>query len=110
MILGNDDVTHPANDDEVVPLTLTLHKQVLSQLVELTVQQTLQELDWPANRLALTEEEAAKSCGVGRHVLRDQRQRGQITCRRIGKKIVYRRQDLFDFLHDQRLDQNGDRS
>jgi hypothetical protein len=97
-------MTHQANDGGDLPLTLTLHKQILSQLVELTVTRTLQEIDWPQGRIALTEEEAASCCGVGRHVLRDLRQRELLPHRRVGKKIVYRRQDLIDLLRDQRFD------
>ncbi|WP_428305501.1 helix-turn-helix domain-containing protein [Lacipirellula sp.] len=51
-------------------------------------------VDWPSGRLALTEEEAATACGVGRHVLRDLRLEGQLSYRTLGRRIIYTRSDV----------------
>lgn len=51
-------------------------------------------VDWPSERLALTEEEAAAACGVGRHVLRDMRLNNQLPTRTLGRRVVYTRSDL----------------
>jgi len=51
-------------------------------------------IDWPGGRLALTEEEAATACGVGRHVLRDLRLDGQLPYRTLGRRIIYTRSDV----------------
>jgi hypothetical protein len=47
-------------------------------LIRQVVVEVLAVIDWPVDRLALTEAEAAKACGVGRHVLRDLRLVGKI--------------------------------
>jgi hypothetical protein len=49
-------------------------------------------------RLGYGESEAATLLGVERHVLRDCRLRGQIHARRIGKRVVYSRAALENFL------------
>lgn len=51
-----------------------------------------------AERLAYPEAEAAMLLGVARHVLRDARLRGEIKATRIGKRIVYARDELLRFL------------
>jgi len=79
-------------------VTLTLDEIVLRGLVQEVVGQVMSSLDWPAGRLALTEEEAAAACGVGRHVLRDLRLQGRLVHRKLGKRVVYLREDLSDFL------------
>ena len=53
-------------------------------------------------RLAYTEAEAASLVGVERHVLRDARLRHEIEASRVGKRIVYTRDELLRFLHAQR--------
>jgi hypothetical protein len=61
------------------------------------IQEVLAEagpIDWPAGRVALDEAEAARACGVARHVLRDLRLSGRIKGRKLGRKIVYTRQDV----------------
>lgn len=49
-------------------------------------------------RLAYHEAEAAELIGVARHTLRDCRLRGEITGSRIGKRIVYARDELLRFI------------
>jgi hypothetical protein len=67
-------------------------------IVRTIVSQVLTAIDWPVGRIALTEVEAANACGVNRHVLRDLRLAGRIPFRRLGRKIVYQRQDLINAL------------
>jgi len=95
---------------EGVPaMHLTLHEEDIQNLVREIVSQTLSSIDWPVGRVALTELEAAQAVGVARHVLRDLRLRGQIRARRLGKRIVYTRNDLLNAL-DGAADQRGRRS
>ncbi len=46
------------------------------------------------NRLAYTEPEAAALIGVRPHILRDCRLRGEIEASKIGKRIMYSREQL----------------
>lgn len=73
---------------------LELNAGEIESLVRNVVTEVLATIDWPQGRLALTEEEAAASLGVNRHVLRDLRLAGKLTARRLGRKIVYTRNDL----------------
>ena len=73
---------------------LQLDPDEFKDLIRQVVGEVLTAIDWPAGRLALTEEEAALACGVGRHVLRDLRLAGKIRGRKLGKKTVYQRSDL----------------
>jgi hypothetical protein len=75
-------------------MNFTLDKAEMRELVREVVSATLATLDWPVGRVALTESEAAQACGVGRHVLRDLRIAGRIQARRLGRRIVYTREDL----------------
>ena len=68
---------------------LQLDPDEFKDLIRQVVGEVLTAIDWPAGRLALTEEEAALACGVGRHVLRDLRLAGKIRGRKLGKKTVY---------------------
>ena len=75
----------------------------LRPLVEAVVSEVLQRLEAdrakiPDGRLAYTEPEAAERLGVRPHQLRDCRRRGEIVGSRIGKRVVYRRDELLDFL------------
>ena len=49
-------------------------------------------------RLAYTEQEAAQQMGIAQHVLRDARLRGEIVARKLGKRWLYSREVLIDFL------------
>ena len=72
---------------------ISLDKEVLRELVQEVLAET-GPIDWPAGRVALDEAEAARACGVGRHVLRDLRLSGQIRTHKLGRKVVYTRGDL----------------
>jgi hypothetical protein len=82
-------------------MRIALDGSELRPLIREVVAEVLQSIDWPEGRVALTEAEAAQACGVNRHVLRDFRLAGRITGRRLGKKIVYTRQDLLNALNRQ---------
>ena len=66
----------------------------LSNLVREVVNATVAELGWPQDRVALTEQEAAAACGVGRHVLRDLRLAGRLEGTKLGRRVVYTRGQL----------------
>lgn len=86
------------NTDHSV-FSLTVPTEALRAMVRDTVVETLELFDWPPGRVALTEEEAAEACGVGRHVLRDLRLQGKLNFHRLGKRNLYTRKDLLESLH-----------
>lgn len=77
---------------------LILDKNELGELVREVIAEIFPGLDWPTGRLTLTEEEAANACGVGRHVLRDLRLAGRLKGHRLGKRVVYSRDNILEFL------------
>jgi hypothetical protein len=77
-----------------VVMNLTLSREILRALIAEVFREVLPQLDWPRERLALSEAEAAQAIGVGRHVLRDLRLRGLIEVPRIGKRVIYTRAKL----------------
>ena len=74
-------------------LEISFDREVLRELIQ-EVLVEVGPIDWPAGRVALDETEAARACGVARHVLRDLRLSGQIQARKLGRKVVYTREDL----------------
>jgi hypothetical protein len=79
-------------------MRLQFDQDELRDLVREVVAEVVTAIDWPAGRLALDEAEAAQACGVARHVLRDLRLRGKTKGRKLGRKIVYTRDDLLAVL------------
>lgn len=75
-------------------MELHFDSEEMRDLIRQVVADVLSAIDWPEGRLALDEAEAARACGVGRHVLRDLRLDGKIQTRRLGKNIIYTRTDL----------------
>ena len=75
-------------------MELHFNSEEMQDLIRQVVAEVLSAIDWPAGRLALDEAEAARACGVGRHVLRDLRYAGKIQARKLGKKVIYTRTDL----------------
>jgi hypothetical protein len=76
----------------------------LEPVIRATVVAVLDEL-WAneamlGNRLGYPEAEAAALLGIPRHVLRDARLRGEILGRTVGRKILYSRESLLNFLAD----------
>ena len=49
------------------------------------------------DRFAFTEKEAAELLGVPQHVLRDARYRGELSGKRLGKKVMYSPDELRRF-------------
>ena len=78
----------------------------LRPLIEQVVTETVNRLDAErvrlGGRLAYAEAEAAALIGVERHVLRDARLRQEIEGSKVGKKIVYTRDQLLRFLDKQK--------
>ncbi|OHB71982.1 MAG: hypothetical protein A2V70_18185 [Planctomycetes bacterium RBG_13_63_9] len=78
----------------------------LRPVVEAVVREVLsQRADAEAKlggRLGFTEPEAAALLGVKQHVLRDARARGEISARRVGRRYIYSRAALLDFLEAER--------
>ena len=78
----------------------------LRPVIEQVVAQTVAKLDVDHSRfddrIAYTESEAAALLGVQPHVLRDLRRMGGIEASRLGKRIVYMRADLIEFLERNR--------
>ncbi len=58
-------------------------------------------------RMGFPEAEAASLLGVPRHVLRDARLRNEISAVRVGKKIVYAKEELLAYLTRTRSRQGG---
>ena len=79
-------------------MQLSVDPEEVRSIVREIVNQVLSAIDWPNGRVALDEAEAAQACGVGRHVLRDLRLAGKIKGRKLGRKIVYTREDLLNAL------------
>jgi hypothetical protein len=84
-----------------MPTTIQVDPAELREGLETVVHEILGLLDWPVGRLALTEPEAAQAIGVPRHVLRDARLAGELRGRRVGKRVIYTRQDLLEYLDRQ---------
>jgi hypothetical protein len=78
----------------------------LRPLVQMVVTEVIErfEADRTAldGRLAYTEPEAAALIGVQPHVLGDARRRGEIVGARVGKRILYERDQLITFLRRNR--------
>lgn len=78
----------------------------LAPLIESVVAATVDRLEGDRakaiSKLAYTEPEAAALLSIRPHVLRDARLRGEIVGARIGKRILYERDALLEFLRRRR--------
>ena len=79
----------------------------LKPLIAEAVRATLVEVDAKTaarnclnGKLGYTEQEAAALLSVAPHVLRDVRLRGEIHARKVGRRYVYSREALVQFLDD----------
>lgn len=83
-----------------------IDNEALAPIIEATVRKTISELTPmlanPEPRMAYTEAEAGGLFGVGPHVLRDARIRGEIDYYKIGKRVMYRPADLAAWLDKNR--------
>jgi hypothetical protein len=87
----------------LVPTVQILFNQGdLAPLIESVVAATLDRLEAErgkaSSKLAYTEPEAAALLSIRPHVLRDARLRGEIRGARVGKRILYERDELLAFL------------
>ena len=88
-------------------MILELNDSALASLISQVVSDALSKLEEDrlrvGGRLAYTEAEAAALLGVERYVLRDCRLRGEVTGSKVGKRIVYSRDELLELLRRNRL-------
>jgi hypothetical protein len=93
---------------EPSPFTLTLDPAVLRPFIAQVVTEVFAQLEasrqaLPENRLAYSEQEAARLLGLESHQLRDERRRGRIAASAIvGRRIRYMRDDLVAYLMSRR--------
>jgi excisionase family DNA binding protein len=74
-------------------------RPVITAVVEQVLEHVHQrECKLENGRLAYNEAEAAALLGIARHVLRDARLKGEIQGSRIGRKVLYSRDELVAFL------------
>lgn len=50
------------------------------------------------DRIGFTETEAAQLLGVARHVLRDERLKGRVRHGKVGRRVIYSRRQLLEFV------------
>jgi hypothetical protein len=77
-------------------------RPVIQQIVASTLIQIQSDEAKLGDRLAYTEPQAAAILSIKPHVLRDARLRGEISGSRVGKRILYERDELLRFLRQQR--------
>ena len=79
-------------------MKLEIPESELDPLIERAIKKTLAEIGPQQSRLdgklAFSESEAAKLLGIEKHALRDARLRGEVHASKIGKRIVYSREEL----------------
>ena len=83
-------------------MKIDIDEDDLRPLIEQVVTQTMERLDRDheriGDRIAYPEGEAAALLGVPRHVLRDSRLRGEVAAGKLGRRVVYSREQLLKFL------------
>ena len=83
-------------------MKIVINENELRPLIEQVVTQTLERLDRDrarvGDRIAFEEAEASMMLGVPRHVLRDMRLRGEVVAGKLGRRVVYSREQLLDLL------------
>jgi hypothetical protein len=87
-------------------MKIVIDENELRPLVEQVVTQAVERLERDrariGDRIALGEAEAATMLGVPRHVLRDMRLRGEVVAGKLGRRIVYSREQLLVLLERSR--------
>ena len=81
------------------PADLASLRPLITEAVRATLIEVQAEQAKLNGRLAYPEAEAAALLGVPRHVLRDARLREEISGRKCGRKIVYSREALLQFVN-----------
>lgn len=88
-------------------MKIVLDDEDLQPLIHRVIEATLESIEADRmtleGRIAFTEQEAAALLGVQRHTLRDARLRGEVTGSKVGKRIVYSKEELRAFLQRKRL-------
>ncbi len=77
-------------------------RPLIERIVATVLDRLQDEQEVLRDKLAFTEAEAAALLGIERHVLRDARLRGELAGSRVGKRILYERQELLGYLRRQR--------
>lgn len=77
-------------------------RPVIEKIVAATLVQLQSDEAKLGQKIAYTEPEAAAILSIRPHVLRDARLRGEISGSRVGKRILYERDELLRFLRRQR--------
>ena len=75
---------------------------LVQQIVEATVGRLQADQATLGDKLAFTEPEAAALLSLKPHQLRDCRLRGELAGSKVGKRILYERDELLRFLRQQR--------
>jgi len=75
-------------------------RPLITEIVAQTVEEIRSAEAKLGEKLGYPEPEAANLLSVPRHVLRDCRLRGEIRARKVGKRFVYSRTALMEFLAD----------
>ena len=73
-------------------------KPIISAVVREVLNEVKEESERLNGQLAYTQPQAAAVLGVEPNVLRDCRLRGELIGSRVGKKILYSREELLQFL------------
>ena len=88
-------------------MKLVIDEADLLPVIQRTVAETLRQMESDRaklnGRLAYPEPEAAALLGVRSHVLRDARLRGEIRGSKVGKRVLYERDELLRFLAGRRV-------
>lgn len=75
---------------------------LVKEVVEAVLERMENDEQLLGNKLAFTEAEAAALLSLKPHQLRDCRLRGELSGSRVGKRILYERRELLEFLRSRR--------
>ena len=77
-------------------------RQFIAQVVTETVERLGEDRDRLGKRIAFKEHEAAALLSIERHALRDARLRGEVEASKVGRYVVYSRDQLLRLLERNR--------
>ena len=86
----------------VISFDDALLRPLIERIVATVLDRLQGEQEVLRDKLAYTEAQAAALLGIERHVLRDARLRGELVGSRVGKRILYEREELLGYLRRQR--------
>jgi hypothetical protein len=88
-------------------MRIEFNQQELRPLVEIVVGEVLERTQSDQagldGRLSFTEAEAAALLGIPSHTLRDLRLAGYVTASKLGRRVVYSREELLRLLEQKRM-------